>query len=295
MWQEYVYPTTVDEALHMLADRAGRARVIAGGTDLVLQLQRSERQASCLVDISRIDELRGISETGGFITLGAATTHAEVAGSPLIRERAPVLAQAAAEVGSAQIRNVGTVGGNVVNAQPAADAALALLALDAEAEIVSADGARWVGLAELYEAPGASRVDSTAELVRAFRFRSPAGQTGSAYRRLGKCKSIALPVLCAAVVVQLEKDFTAAAIALGPVASQPYRAAGAEAWMVGRPATVETLAHAAALAQKEANPRDSLLRCSQVYRRAMVTVLVHSTLERAVAAARGNQVSGEDR
>ena len=282
MWQEYLYPTTVDKALHTLADYGGRARVIAGGTDLVLQLRRGERQAGCLVDVSRIEALRGISETDGVITIGAATTHAEVAASPLIRERAAVLAQAAAEVGSAQVRSVGTLGGNVVNAQPAADTALALLALDAEAEIVGVDSARWVALAELYEGPGLSRVDSTAELVRAFRFRLPAGRAGSAYRRLGKCKSIALPVLCAAAVVRLDRDkFASAAIALGPVAPRPFRAAGAEAWLVGQPATAEIIAHAATLAQEEAHPRDSLLRCSRAYREAMVAVLVKDTLEQA--------------
>ena len=109
MWQEYLYPATVDEAVRMLANHDGQARVIAGGTDLVLQLRRGERQARCLVDVSRIETLRGIFEAGGFITIGAATTHAEVAASPLIRERAAVLAQAAAEVGSVQVRSAGTL------------------------------------------------------------------------------------------------------------------------------------------------------------------------------------------
>ncbi len=288
MWQEYLYPANVDEALRTLTSHDGRACVIAGGTDLVLQLRRSERQriknirVSCLVDVSRIDALRGISETDGVVTIGAATTHAEVAASPLIREQALVLAQAAAEVGSAQIRSVGTLGGNVVNAQPAADTALALLALDAEAEIVSVDGARWVALAEMYEGPGVSLVDSTAELVRAFRFRLPGGRVGSAYRRLGKCKSIALPVLCAATIVRLDGDkFASVAIALGPVGPRPLRTITAEAWLVGQPATAETIAHAATLAQKETDPRDSLLRCSRTYRKAMVAVLVKDTLERA--------------
>jgi carbon-monoxide dehydrogenase medium subunit len=292
MWQEYACPDTVDEALTLLADHAGRARVIAGGTDLVLQLKRGERQAGCLVDVSRIDALRTISQSAGTITLGAAVTHAQIASSQLIRDRAPVLSHAAAEVGSPEIRNAGTVGGNVVNAQPAADTALALLALDAEAEIVSADGARWVALPHLYEGAGLSAVDSTAELVRSFRFRpqampvSPAGRVGSAYRRLGKCKSIALPVLCAATVVQMEGGrFVSVAISLGPVAPHPFRARGAEAWLVGRPATPDTIARAVDLARGEANPRESLLRCGKDYREAMVVVLVQSTLEQAVKAA----------
>jgi carbon-monoxide dehydrogenase medium subunit len=289
MWCEYHLTDTVEGALNLLADYAGKARVIAGGTDLVLRMKRGERQATHLVDVSGIGALQIISESAGTITLGAAVTHAQLASSRLILDHAPVLSQAAAEIGSPEIRNTGTVGGNVVNAQPAADTALALLALDAEAEIVGADGVRWASLADLYEGAGLSAVDSTAELVRAFRFRSLAastGQVGSAYRRLGKCKSIALPVLCAATVVRMEGErFASAAISLGPVAPHPFRASGAEAWLSGRPATSDTIARAAELVKEEANPRESLLRCGKVYRQAMVAVLVQSTLEHAVEAA----------
>jgi carbon-monoxide dehydrogenase medium subunit len=286
MWQEYHTPETVHQALDLLAEWSGQARIIAGGTDLVLQLKRGERRADCLVDVSRIGELRRIEKADGVVTLGAAVTHAEVASSPLIQSLTPVLAQAAAEVGSPEIRNTATIGGNVVNAQPAADTALALLALEAEAEVVGAAGPTWVPLLELYKSAGISAVDSTAEMVRSFRFKVPSGHTGSAYRRLGKCKSIALPVLCAATVVRLEADkVIAAAIGLGPVAALPFRPHEAEGWLAGKPATLETARQAAALAQKEARPRDSLLRCSREYREAMVGVLVQSTLEQAIAAA----------
>jgi carbon-monoxide dehydrogenase medium subunit len=295
MWQAYLFPKTIEETLRLLADWAGEARVIAGGTDLVLQLKRGERQTACLIDISRITALRSIAEADGLVTVGAAVTHAEAAASPLIQKYAPVLSQAAAEVGSPEIRNVATLGGNVVNAQPAADAALALLALDAEAEIVGAEGSHWVPLSDLYGGAGVSTVDSSAELLRGFRFqvpalRLPSGQTvqvGSAYRRLGKCKSIALPVLCAATIVRLEGErFVSAAISLGPIAPRPYRAGIAEASLVGRPATAGSIARAATMARQEARPRDSLLRCAKVYREAMVSVLVQSTLEQAIAAAR---------
>jgi len=287
MWQDYLYPETVREAVDLLAEWSGQARIVAGGTDLVLQLKRGERQAVCLIDISRIEGMRGIEESDGAITLGAAVTHAEAAASPLIQMVAPVLADAASEVGSPEIRNVATIGGNVINAQPAADTALALLALDAEAEIVGAGGARWVPLLDLYQGAGVSAVDSAAEVARGFRFKVPSGQVGSAYRRLGKCKSIALPVLCAATIVKLEADqVVSAAIGLGPVAPLPFRPSEAEAWLAGQPATAKTAKRAAELAQAEAQPRDSLLRCAREYRQAMVGVLVQSTLEQAIAAAR---------
>jgi CO/xanthine dehydrogenase FAD-binding subunit len=288
MWQEYLYPESVREAVDLLAEWVGQACLVAGGTDLVLQLRRGERQAACLIDVSRIKEMCGIQEADGAITVGAAVTHARLAASPLIRRVAPVLAQAASEVGSPEIRNMATIGGNVVNAQPAADTALALLALEAEAEVVGVAGARWVPLLDLYRGANRSAVDSTVEVVRGFRFRIPAGRVGSAYRRLGKCKSIALPVLCAATVVRLEADgVVSAAISLGPVAPRPFRAAEAEQWLAGRPATADTVRQAAALAQDEAQPRDSLLRCAREYRQAMVGVLVQSTLEQALAAAGG--------
>jgi carbon-monoxide dehydrogenase medium subunit len=286
MWQDYQYPESVSQAVDLLSGWSGQARIVAGGTDLVLQLKRGERQTACLVDVSRIEEMRGINEADGLVTVGSAVTHAEIATSPLIEAVAPVLAQAASEVGSPEIRNVATIGGNVVNAQPAADTALALLALGAEAEVVGSAGSRWMPLLALYVKAGVSAIDSTAELLRGFRFKVPAGRVGSAYRRLGKCKSIALPVLCAATIVRLEEDqIISAAISLGPVAPVPFRARTAERWLAGQPATAETIRRAAALAQAEAQPRDSLLRCAREYREEMVSVLVQSTLDNAVTAA----------
>ena len=285
--QEYLYPTTVEEALQMLAAQPGQARIIAGGTDLMRDFQRGEHHADCLVDISRIPALRSIAAADGMVTVGAATTHAEIARSPLIRQHAAVLAEAAAEVGSPQVRNAGTVGGNVINARPAADTALALLALDAEAEVVGLDGAHWLPLAELYAGPGVSRVEPTAELVRSFRFRALQGQAGSAYRRLNKRKTIALPSLCVAAVVHLYGDaFGATAIAVGPVATRPWRASAAEYWLRGTPANEASIAHAADMAQRAAQPRESLLRGSRTYRKAMVAVLIQDTLLRALAAAK---------
>jgi CO/xanthine dehydrogenase FAD-binding subunit len=284
---EYLYPTSIDEALQMLAGRHGQARIIAGGTDLMRDWQRGEHVAACLVDITRIPGLRRIAEAEGVITVGAATTHAEVASSALIRKHAAVLAEAAGEVGSPQVRNAGTIGGNVLNAQPAADTALALLALDAEAEAVGLDGALWLPLAELYAGPGKSRVDPSAELVCCFRFGALQGQAGSAYRRLNKRKTIALPSLCVAAVVHLHGDaFGSVAIAVGPVATRPWRASAAEYWLRGTPANEASIAHAADMAQRAAQPRDSQLRGSQNYRKAMVAVLVQDTLQRALAAAR---------
>ena len=284
--KEYLYPRTVDESLQMLASYHGQARIIAGGTDLVRDLQHAEHNAECLVDITRIPALCRIEKADDSIFIGAATTHTEIARSPIIREYAAVLAEAAAEVGSPQVRNVGTVGGNVVNAQPAADTALALLALDAEAEVSGPDGTHWLPMAELYAGPGLSRVDPETELLCGFRIRVLEGRFGSAYRRLNKRKTIALPSLCVAAVVHLHGDaFGMAAIAVGPVATRPWRASAAEYWLRGTPANDTSIAHAAEMVRRTAQPRDSILRGSSAYRKAMVSVLVTDTLQKALDAA----------
>jgi len=288
MWKTYTRPRTIEEALAILATEPGKARVVAGGTDLVLLLQRGEARATCLVDVTAIEALRGIEQDGEYIPVGAAVTHAELASSPIVRAGAHLLADAADEIASPEIRAVATIGGNVVNAQPAADTALALLALGAEAQVVGPGGATWLKLEELYQGAGVSTVDSTTQLVSAFRFRPLPAAAGSAYRRLGKCKSIALPVLCAATVVELEgQRFSSASIALGPVAPRPYRASTAEAWLVGQPANADGIAHAARMTQEDTEPRDSLLRCAAAYRKEMVFTLVKCTLEAATRSAPG--------
>jgi CO/xanthine dehydrogenase FAD-binding subunit len=286
MWQEYLRPSSIEETMQALSAHQGAARIIAGGTDLVLEIQSGECSAACLVDISAIQNLKEIRLQDGYIVIGSAVTHAGVAFDPLILKHAHLLAEAAGEVGSPQIRNIGTIGGNVVNAQPAADTALALLALDAEAEVMSQSGVRYLPLAELYARAGVSKINSSTELVTSFRFKVPGVHTGSAYQRMGKCKSIALPVICAAVVIQLSRGkIKKAAISLGPVAPSPFRALQAEAYLAGQAPCNDTYHKAALIARDEANPRDSLLRCSKVYRENLVEALVKSTLEKAVAAA----------
>ncbi len=290
MWQEYLFPTSVEEAVEMLAAHKGEARIIAGGTDLIIQLRNKERSAKCLVDITGIEELKRISMDGDTIVIGAGVTHSQVASSDLVRRRAAVLAEAAQAVGSPQIRNVGTVVGNVVNAQPAADTAVALLALGAEAEIASQAGTRRVPLEELFLGPGVSSVDSTAEVVTAVRFPALGENQGSAFERIAKRKALALPILNAAVVVTLNpaRDaFQDARIALAPVAPTPFRARGAEEGLRGAPVVPESIEKALEAALQESHPRTSLLRASREYRREMIKVLLRRAINRAVGAARG--------
>jgi CO/xanthine dehydrogenase FAD-binding subunit len=287
-WEKYLFPASLDVALSMLADHEGQARVIAGGTDLVAQLKKKERKVRCLVDVCRLPELKGIDREDDLIRIGAAVTHQELAVSPLLQEQACVLAEGAAAVGSPQIRCMGTVGGNIVNAQPAADTAIPLLALGAEAEIADRSGRRREPLEDLYVRPGESKVDASSEIVVALRFPALGDHRGSAFARLAKRRALSLPILNAAVVVHLEGEGTIlkdVRLALGPVALTPFRAHKAEEALRGRPVDEEILASALEMASQEAQPRSNPLRGSAEYRREMVSVLLRRAFERAVAAA----------
>ncbi|MEW5921912.1 MAG: FAD binding domain-containing protein [Bacillota bacterium] len=149
MFRKYYRPQSIAEALVILADYEGRARVLAGGTDLMLQLKQGEISFEAAVDITAIKELRYITEENDSIKIGALSTHTDLAQSPVLHKKALFLADAARSVGSLQIRNVGTVGGNVVNAQPAADTAVPLMALNAVVTVVSPGGVRQISFDDL--------------------------------------------------------------------------------------------------------------------------------------------------
>jgi carbon-monoxide dehydrogenase medium subunit len=286
MWRDYLLPGSVEEVLDLLSAYDGRARLIAGGTDVVPQLQEGSRQVEALVDVTRIPGLAAIAGGESAISLGAAVTYRQAIHSPVLQANAAVLVEAGRSVGSPQIRNVATLVGNVVNAMPAADAAIALFALGAELEIASPAGRRWVPIETLYIGPGQSRVDPTREMVSCVRFPALGENQGSAFVRLSRRKALALPVLNVAVVVALAGHaFAWGRIAIGPVAPQPFRAHGAEEAMRGMPADADSIRKVVEIAAGEAQPRSSLLRASREYRQQALRVLLHRALEAALVRA----------
>ena len=290
MWDDYLFPQSVEEALDMLEARGGDARIIAGGTDLALQRQRGRSPARVMVDITRIPDLDRIEEQDDYIHLGARVTHAQVAASPLIRSRAGVLAEACGSVGGPQIRNVGTLVGNVVNALPAADGAIGLTALDAQAEVTERTGRRWTSISNLYAGVGRCTVDSCQAMITQLRFKALGDAEGGAFERLAKRKALILPILNAAAVVGVEDGTVQRArVAIGPVATNPFVATDAAEWLVGRAPDAAAAANAAKLAAQAAEPRYSLLRGSAEYRKSMVEVLVRRALTRALALASGEE------
>jgi CO/xanthine dehydrogenase FAD-binding subunit len=290
MWDDYLFPQSVDEALEMLQAHGGDARVIAGGTDLALQSQSGQNPAKVMVDITRIPGLERIEERNGHVYIGARVTHAQVAASTLVRSRGRVLAEACGSVGGPQIRNVGTLVGNVMNALPAADGAIALTSLGAQAEVADREGRRWMPLGDLYAGVGRSTIDSSQAVVTQVRFRALDGGDGSSFQRLAKRKALILPILNAGVVLRMNKGLVReAGIAIGPVATTPYVATEAAQFLVGRTPDASTVDEAARLAAQAAQPRYSLLRGSAEYRKAMVEVLVRRALSRAAVQACGEE------
>lgn len=279
----YLFPSSPAECLEMLAAHEG-ARIIAGGTDLMVDIKEKRRNPQVLVDITRIPGLNVIAEEEESIILGGGVTHSQAATSELVRKKLRALAQAAASVGSPQIRNVGTLAGNVVNAQPAADAAVALVAIAAEAEIIGSGGTRRVPVEELYEGVGRSRVDSSRELL--WRFLVPKWGEGdtSAFVRLSPRRALSLPMLNVAVRLQVKDGrWQRVRICLAPVAPKPSLCREAAEVLVGAKVSRERMMEAAKIAADLAQPRDSVLRGSREYRKEMAQVLVFRALEEALA------------
>ena len=275
MWNEYFIPATLDETLHLLAEKREKARLVAGATDLMLELERGVRKGiETVIDITRLPDLDRITlDEDEIIHLGPLVTHNAVAASKLLRERAFPLVSAAWQVGAPQIRNRATVAGNLVTASPANDTITPLMALGA-----------WVMLASM---KGTRRVPLAGILYRCAQDRAAAGRNAGGYclpgledrptrdfLKLGLRRAQAISLVNTAIVLDLEPgSVKSAVITLGAVAPTIIHAPEAEAYLAGKELTDEVIARAAELAAAAARPIDDI-RGSAAYRKAMVSVLV---------------------
>lgn len=287
LWNAYHLPTTVEEAVTLLARYDGQARVVAGGTDLILDLQQgNEQPVAALVDVTRITGLDVIREDAGLITIGCGVTHNQIVESQLLHQKATCLVEASYVVGGPQVRNVATLGGNVAHALPAADGTTALNALDAEVEVASYAGRRWIPFAALFLGPGQSAIDSTREVLVSLRFRTTGDHAASASSRIMRPQGVALPIMNMSVKVRVIDDrIDAAAIAAAPVAPTPFRCQQTESFLTGKPATAETIEAAIDALLGECQPRTSPRRATADYRRAVLPVLLRRTLSKAFERA----------
>jgi xanthine dehydrogenase iron-sulfur cluster and FAD-binding subunit A len=281
MWHTFFRPATLTEALHLFAAHP-EARLVAGGTDLVVELSRGVRPTDTLIDLTAIVELEGIQADETLITIGALATHNDIVASAECVRRALPLAQACWEVGAPPIRTRATVAGNLVTASPANDTITPLIALGAEVMLIGRNGERTLPLAEFYLGVRRTALAS-GEILRAIRVPALQANQRGVFRKLGLRRAQAISVVNAAVVLTFDgRQVSAARIALGCVAPTIVRAGAAEAALVGRALDAATIAEVARLATLAASPIDDV-RGSADYRRSAVVALVTDALERLAA------------
>lgn len=294
LWSHYHIPHSTDDALRLLAQYEGRAQIIAGGTDLLIDLQVGNHPPiEALIDITKIADLLTIQADGDWLTLGAGVTHSGIVAHPVIRNRATCLVESCGVVGGPQVRNVATIGGNVAHALPAADGTLSLVALNAEAEVASVEGRKWYAITDLFTGPGKSIVDPTRHVLTRFRFRLSSDGEASAFKRIMRPQGVALPVLGCAAWVKLDdrhERFAEIHLSIGPVGPTPTRTRSIEAVLVGQVASGDIIAKAADIARTELHPRTSKYRATAEYRVEMIELLVHQSLTMALKRARTGEV-----
>ena len=292
MTARFAAPTALDDALALLASDPA-ARAVAGGTDLVVASRQGRGTLpESIVAIDRIAGLDGRRIDGdGSLLLGGLTTHAWLATAPEVRDRWSALADASSLVGSPATRGTGTIGGNLMNASPAAETTAPLVVLDGLVTLQAAGAPpRDVPVADLATGPGRTTARRE-ELLTAVRVPAPAPGSGSAYVRLEYRRAMEIAVVGAAAVVTLDAGGTIAAarIALTAVAPTIVRAPDAEAALLGGSPTRDAIRAAAEVAAAAARPIDDV-RASAGYRRAMLVVVVARTIAAALARARGESV-----
>lgn len=279
---EYIVPNTVAELCTFLDQHGDEARILAGGTDLLIGLKKGELAPRYLVDITRIDELRIIRENHLHISIGATATHTQLAESELIRREIPFLAEAAASIGSVQIRNSGTVGGNVANASPAGDTIPPLAALNATVRVLSREGERHILLSQLFSGPYQTTLSSKEVLAGVMIEKLPP-RAGTCFLKLGRRRALTISRISIAVALVLRGDgrIEEARICPGAVTPAPCRIGGAEKVVIGSYPGVE-LFEKAGRAVAEEMVRISGRRSSTAYKEPVVNNLVQRALSIAV-------------
>lgn len=275
---DLLMPQTLPEALDLLAEGAPDVTPLAGGTNLIVDMRDGRHRPSVLIDIAGLDELCGIRIDDGHIVVGGTTTVAELLDDPLIVQHAPVLRETAAVFANPLVRNRATVGGNLVDASPAADTAPPLLVLNTMVELMSQEGTRRVPLEEFF-VHVRETLCQPEELLVSVRWPVPSLNSIGAFRKLALRKAGVISVLSVAVMVEPDGDGCCeqARIALGAVAPTPIRAHAAEDLLRGQTLTHEAIAQAAYLAGEATCCIDDI-RGSATYRRQMAEVLVHRLL-----------------
>jgi carbon-monoxide dehydrogenase medium subunit len=295
---DYFKPKTFDEALGLLSKYGEKAKLIAGGTDVIVMIKQKAMAPEVLISLQGIPGLDQMIDNGS-LSIGPMVTHRAIEKSEVIRKNFSALADAVDYLGSVQIRNVATIGGNICTAAPSADTATPLLVLGTQVRIKSVKEERTLPIEQFFKGPGESAL-KTGEMVKELSIPKPLPNTGSAYYKLQRRLALDLPILGVSVLLSLDKNKVTCSdllctaspisailhkmeedeiickdvrIALGVAAPTPMRALKAEALLRGKKLSDELLEEAASTASQEAQPRDSL-RGEAWYRKDMVRILV---------------------
>jgi len=284
---EFHEPTTVSGACEIMGRLREKARPLAGGTDLIVNMKKKLVRPDHLVSLGSIDILKGIIEEDGLLTIGACVTAAELAGAAVIRQNLSALAEGARVLGSPLIRNLATVAGNLVSARPAADLPPPLMVYGARAMLLKTSGERSVELKDFFVGPGKTVMDPD-EILTRITIEVPQGRYGDSYIKLGVRQTLEISLVNVAAFIQLDGPDSSIAksrIVLGSVGPTPLRAVSAEKVLLGQSPSDALFARAGEAAARDAKPIDDF-RGSAEYRRDMVAVLTRRALNAALDRAR---------
>lgn len=283
LWKSYYRAQTIDDALEALSSAGGSACIIAGGTDLILDLQQGRHApVERLVDVTSVQEMCALEIRCDQLYIGAAVPINRIVRSPEVQVHARALVEAADLIGGPQVRNTATLGGNVSHALPAADGTIALVALDARVDIASKSKPRQVPIAEVFVGPGKSTLAPGEEILTGFSIPLLQVDQASAFRRVMRPQGVALPILNLAAWLWREEDrIREVRIAIGPGGPVPHRATQAEAVLQGALFGEAALDQALDAILHQARFRTSAHRATAEYRRHLVNGLLREVLESA--------------
>lgn len=288
---DYVVPGTIDEAVSALAAGGAAARVLAGGTDVIIQAREGRKDVRVMVDVKRIAETAELRlNADGSLRIGASVPCARIYADPEVRRRFPALIDSASLIGGIQIQSRASLGGNLCNASPAADSIPTLIALGATCEIAGPKGRRTLPVEQICTGPGQNALQS-AELLVALTLPAPAANSGAAFERFIPRNEMDIAVTNAAASVVLSADgarFDSARIAVGAVAPTPLLVDAAGEALAGQPIGEEAIARAAAAASAAANPITDM-RGSAAQRKHLAGVLTGRVIRKAIERAKEAQ------
>ena len=282
LWQHYIRPTSVKEAVTALTSAPGPTLPLAGGTDIMLDLQQGRHSpVHTIVDLTEIPEMKSLELRDDRLFIGAGVPISRIARDPLAATHAQALTEACDLIGGPQVRNVATLGGNVAHALPAADGTISLMCLNAEAEVAGPDGTRSVSMPELFLGPGKSALQ-TGEIIVGFSIDQIKSGQASCFKRIMRPQGVALPIINNSVWLERDGDtIRQIRIAVGPGGGVPFRAHQSEAYLAGKLYSEETFKAALDALVEEVKFRTSKMRATAEYRYHLVGTLLKDTLETA--------------